>query len=135
MFDHISIAVSDLERALPLYDAALAPLGIVRLWQSARAAGYGPAGFTGEAPFALVVPHEGSARPPASFHIAFSAPSREAVAAFFAGATDNGATDDGPPGIRENYDPGYYAAFVVDPDGNRLEAVIHLPAPGPLAAD
>ena len=129
MYDHISIAVSDLQRALPIYDAALAPLGLVRLWATVRAAGYGPPGFTGEAPFALVVPREGSAQPPASFHLAFAASSRAAVQGFFAGAVANGASDDGPPGIRESYNPGYYAAFVVDPDGNRLEAVLH-EAPG-----
>lgn len=125
MYDHISIGVSDLDRSVAIYDAALAPLGLVRLWKAGRAAGYGPEGYTGEAPFALVVPKEGTASPSPAAHIAFAAPSRAAVGAFHAGAVEAGATDDGPPGIRENYDPGYYAAFFVDPDGNRIEAVLH----------
>lgn len=125
MFDHISIGVSDLDRAIAIYDAALEPLGLVRLWKASRAAGYGPPGFEGEAPFAVVVPREGTASPSAAAHIAFAASDREAVQGFHAGAVGAGALDDGPPGIRHNYDPGYYAAFVIDPDGNRIEAVVH----------
>jgi len=125
VFDHLSLGVSDLARSVPLYDAALAPLGLVRLWLTARAAGYGPPGFTGEAPLALVVPRTGAAVPSPAFHLALAAPHREAVAAFHAAAVAHGATDDGGPGIRENYDPGYYAAFVIDPDGHHLEAVVH----------
>lgn len=125
MYDHISVGVSDLDRSVRVYEAALAGLGLVCLWRSARAAGFGPAGFRGEAPFALVVPKEGSAAPSAAAHIAFRAPDRAAVCAFHAGAVAAGATDDGPPGVREHYDPGYFAAFVIDPDGNRIEAVVH----------
>lgn len=125
MFDHLSIGVTDLDRAASLYDAALAPLGIVRLWGAPRAVGYGPPGWVGEAPFALV--SGGTPRPAGDrFHLAFSASSSSAVDAFYAAAIENGAADDGPPGIREHYDPGYYAAFVVDLDGHRLEAVCHL---------
>jgi len=125
VFDHLSVSVSDLDRSVALYDAALGALGLVRLWRSERAATYGPPGFQGEAPFAIVVPREGSATPSAAFHLAFAAPDRAAVDAFHAAAVRHGATDDGPPGVREHYDPGYYAAFVVDLDGNRLEAVVH----------
>lgn len=125
MYDHLSLGVSDLERAVALYDAALAPLGLVRLWRSERAAGYGPPGFKGEAPFALVVPRDAASRSSPAFHLAFAAPDRDAVQAFHAAALAHGATDDGPPGIREHYDPGYFAAFVIDPDGHRLEAVVH----------
>lgn len=130
MFDHVSIAVSDLDRAVAIYEAALAPLGIVRLWRSERAAGFGPPGFEGEAPLALVVPRQGAVVPSQASHIAFAAPNREAVQGFHAGALAAGATDDGPPGIRESYDPGYYAAFVLDGDGRRLEAVVHEEAGG-----
>lgn len=125
MYDHLSIGVSDLDRAVALYDAALAPLGIARLWRSPRAAGYGPAGFTGEAPLALVVPRQGSAAPSSAFHLALSAPSRDAVRAFHRAALAHGATDEGPPGVRAHYHPAYFAAFIVDPDGNRIEAVVH----------
>lgn len=126
LFDHLSIGVTDLDRAVGLFDAALSPLGLVRLWRSARAAGYGPPDFRGEAPLALVVPRPGSgAAPSAAFHLALRADSRAAVAAFHAAAVAHGATDDGPPGLREHYGPGYYAAFVLDFDGNRLEAVLH----------
>ena len=129
MFDHISVGVGDLDRAIALYTAALAPLGYVRLFQTERAAGFGPPGFTGEAPFAIVVPRDGRAAPSSAAHIAFRAADRNAVQGFHAGAVANGATDDGPPGVREHYGPGYYAAFVMDPDGNRLEAVLHEPVP------
>ena len=122
MFDHLSVGVTDLDRAIAFYDAALAPLGILRLWATPRAAGYGPPGFTGEAPFAVLAGGNG---PAPRFHLAFAAKHRAQVDGFHAGALAAGGTDEGPPGIRENYDPGYYAAFVFDPDGHRLEAVVH----------
>ncbi|MCC6876301.1 MAG: VOC family protein [Sandaracinaceae bacterium] len=125
VYDHLSLGVADLDRAAAFYDASLAPLGIVRLWRAQRAVGYGPQGWRGEAPFALVV-HGPDARPPGpGFHLAFAASSREAVDRFHAAALSLGGADEGPPGIRESYDPGYYAAFVRDPDGHRLEAVLH----------
>ena len=130
MFDHLSLGVADLERATAFYDAALESLGLVRLWRTARAVGYGPPGFAGEAPLALIA-HGVDARPPgAGFHLALTAPSREAVARFHRAALAHGGIDEGAPGIREHYDPGYYAAFVRDPDGHRLEAVLHEPAHG-----
>lgn len=125
MFDHISLGVQDLDRAGAFYDAVLAPLGLVRLWGAARAVGYGPPGFTGEAPFAVVLSKHGEGPALGAFHVAFTARSREAVNAFHAAALLHGGADDGPPGLRESYDPGYYAAFVRDPDGHRLEAVLH----------
>jgi catechol 2,3-dioxygenase-like lactoylglutathione lyase family enzyme len=114
-----------LVRAASFYDACLAPLGLVVIFRAARAVGYGPAGYQAEAPFAIV---EGGtdARPPGrGAHLAFSAPSRDAVDRFFAAALAHGGVDEGPPGIRPQYDPGYYAAFVRDPDGHRIEAVFH----------
>lgn len=125
MFDHISIGVESLERAVAFYDAVLAPLGYVRLWLNARAAGYGPEGFEGEAPFAILGVGAEQKPPGRGFHLAFAAPSREAVNRFHAAALSAGGVDEGGPGIRENYDPGYYAAFVRDLDGHRLEAVLH----------
>ena len=125
MFDHLSLGVDDLDRAAAFYDAALAPLGYVRLSQNARSVCYGPQGFTGEAPFAIIA--FGPDAKPASpgFHLAFAAPDRDAVDRFHAAALSAGGTDEGAPGVREHYDPGYYAVFVRDPDGHRLEAVIH----------
>ena len=125
MFDHISIGVSDLERSVTFYDAALAPLGHVRLWIQPRAAGYGPPGFEGEAPFAIIRFGDEMRAPEPGLHLAFSATSRASVDGFHAEGVAHGGTCDGPPGIRNHYGPGYYAAFVVDPDGHRLEAVVH----------
>ena len=126
MFDHLSIGVKDLARAAAFYDAALAPLGHVRLFESPRAVCYGPSGFTGaEPPFAILPAAD--AAPAARFHLAFAAASRDAVDRFHAAAVTAGGTDDGAPGIRLNYDPGYYAAFVFDLDGYRVEAVYHEP--------
>lgn len=87
--------------------------------------GYGPSGFTGEAPFAIIAMGDDEVLPSPGFHLAFIAPDREAVERFHAAALAHGGTDDGLPGIREHYDPGYFAAFVRDPEGYRLEAVVH----------
>ena len=123
VFDHLSLGVTDLERTTAFYDAALAPLGLVRLFKTHRAIGYGPEGFTGEAPLAFIQ-HGVDAKPPgAGFHLAFAASSRAAVDGFYAAAIAAGAIDEGPPGLR--YDAGDYAAFVRDLDGHRLEAVLH----------
>ncbi|MBX7191143.1 MAG: VOC family protein [Sandaracinaceae bacterium] len=132
MLDHLSLGVADLERAAALYDAALAALGHVRLATSPRAVCYGPPGFTGEAPFAILLrtrdtPPGGADRsaPGEGFHLAFRASSRAGVDAFHAAALAHGGSDEGPPGIRAHYGPHYYAAFVRDVDGHRLEAVCH----------
>lgn len=122
MFEHLSLGVSDLPRAIAFYDGVLGALGHLRLWTRPRAAGWGPAGT--EEPFAVIAGPE-AVLPSARFHLAFAAPSRAAVEAFHAAALRLGGTDDGPPGLRPHYGPGYYAAFVRDPDGHRLEAVLH----------
>ena len=124
MFDHLSLGVAELERAITFYDACLAPLGFVRLFRTARAAGYGPPGFSGEAPFA-VIQQAGPIQPEDGLHLAFAAPTRAAVDGFYAAALMAGGTDEGAPGIRAHNDSGYYAAFIRDPDGHRLEAVRH----------
>src|SRR5919198_3192364 len=125
MFDHLSVGVENLSRAAAFYDASLAPLGYVRLSQNARSVCYGPEGFTGEAPFAIIAFGPDAKPPGPGFHLAFVAPSRDAIDRFHRAALSAGGIDEGPPGIRENYDPGYYAAFVRDLDGHRLEAVLH----------
>lgn len=122
MFDHLSIGVTDLTRSAAFYDAVLATLGHVRLVDHVRAKCYGPKGFTGEPPFAILAPSD-TAVVTHRFHLAFAATTREQVQAFHAAAIASGGTDDGPPGLR--YDAPYYAAFVKDPDGHRLEAVLH----------
>lgn len=127
MIDHVSVAVSDLARSIEFYDAAFGPLGITRLWTAEDAAGYGYSGA--EEPFAIKQSSAQAALDDNSkTHIAFTARSREAAGAFHAGALEHGGTDEGGPGLHPEYGPGYFAAFVRDPDGNRLEAVLHEPA-------
>ncbi|HEY1556807.1 MAG TPA: VOC family protein [Kofleriaceae bacterium] len=127
MFDHISLAVTDLERARRFYDATLAALGHVRLFSTPRAVGYGvPGDPPGKDRFALLLRPAAPAGDGA--HLAFAAGSTAAVDAFHAAALAHGGTDRGAPGLRPQYDAGYYAAFVRDPDGNNLEAVHHIEA-------
>ena len=123
MLDHLSIGVSDLDRSVPFYDAVLLALGYARVWLGERHAGYGPPG--GNDKLALAAVAELAHPPGAGCHLALTARSRDAVDAFHAAALQSGGTDDGPPGLRPQYGPGYYAAFVRDPDGYRLEAVCH----------
>ena len=121
MLSHLSFGVNDLERSAAFYDAVFAPLGIVRLWSSPKGVGYGPPG--GQDKLALFA-RPGKATPPSEgFHLAFEAPARGAVDAFHAAALAHGGHDLGAPGPRAHYGPDYYAAFVADPDGHKLEAV------------
>ncbi|GEP55439.1 VOC family protein [Reyranella soli] len=126
MFDHLSITASDLDRAQKFYDAVLAPLGVPRVNRRERAIGYGERRHVDGAPCYFSVFLSDKVVPD-NRHWCFRAPSRAAVRAFHAAALANGGSDDGPPGIREIYSPDYYAAFVHDPDGNRLEAVTRRP--------
>lgn len=120
MFGHVSFGVSDLARAGRFYDAALAPFGWARIWDSDKGLGYGPPG----GPEKINLFRFADARPPGpGFHLAFAAPDRAVVDAFHAGAMSAGGTDRGAPGLRAHYSPTYYAAFVADPDGHHLEAV------------
>jgi catechol 2,3-dioxygenase-like lactoylglutathione lyase family enzyme len=121
VLSHLSFGVADLAKAAAFYDGALAPLGYVRVWSNADGVGYGVAG--GNDKLALF-PQEGRPTPPgAGFHLAFEAPSRAAVDAFHAAALRLGGRDEGAPGTRPHYSPTYYAAFVLDPDGYKLEAM------------
>lgn len=126
MIDHISIGVSDIERAAAFYDAVLDALGYVRLFANPRGVGYGTPGAKDEA-FAILAAGGEARSPGAGCHVAFAAPDREAVARFHAAALRAGGTDEGEPGLRPHYGAGYYAAFVRDLDGYRLEAVFHGP--------
>jgi len=119
MLSHISFGVSDLGRARDFYDAVLQPLGYVRLWTGERGVEYGPEGGAGQLALFAV----GPTHPPGDgFHLALTATSRRAVEAFHAIAMQLGADDEGPPGLREHYGPGYYAAFMRDLDGYKIEA-------------
>jgi catechol 2,3-dioxygenase-like lactoylglutathione lyase family enzyme len=116
MFDHIGIRVSDIGRATAFYDSALAPLGLVR----SAGGGYGP---QGQPAFWLAVTATGGGA-----HIAFAATSRAAVDAFHQAGLAAGGRDNGKPGPRPDYGPGYYAAFLIDPDGNNIEAGVYADA-------
>jgi len=124
MIDHLSIGATDFERAGAFYDAVLAPLGYVRLFGNARGIGWGLPGAKDEA-FAVLASGAEARAPGVGCHVAFAAPSREAVDAFHAAALRMGAVDEGAPGPRPQYGAGYYAAFARDPDGYRIEAVFH----------
>lgn len=122
MISHLSLGVSDLARARRFYSAILGPLGYVEVWSNKRGAGYGVAG--GDDKLALFEKKVGerlAAGP--GFHLAFDAPNRQAVEAFHRVALEHGAEDAGPPGLRVRYSPTYFAAFVFDHDGHKLEAV------------
>jgi catechol 2,3-dioxygenase-like lactoylglutathione lyase family enzyme len=121
MLGHLSFGVTDLAKAAAFYDGVLATLGYVRVWSDPEAVGYGEAGRNDK--LALFA-RPGQASPPgAGFHLAFDAPTRAAVDAFHAAALRLGGQDRGAPGARPHYSPTYYAAFVTDPDGHKLEAV------------
>jgi catechol 2,3-dioxygenase-like lactoylglutathione lyase family enzyme len=119
MLDHVSIGVRDLSASRRFYDAVLKPLGYSCRSEAGESLGYGahePRFWISEAKNPV---------PPdldSGLHFAFTAPSRDGVDAFHAIALAQGGRDNGGPGLRPEYGPGYYAAFVIDPDGYRIEA-------------
>lgn len=125
MFDHVSIGVRELARARRFYDAALGALGYDCLSADESSLGYGK-GAVGLWIGAVAAPVP--ADPASNLHFCFTAPTRDSVDAFHAAALREGGSDNGTPGLRESYGPDYYAAFVVDPDGYRLEAYCSRPA-------
>ena len=128
MLGHLSFGVSDLDRAIAFYDAALGPLGLTRVWTNPNAAGYGPPG-RGDI-LALKKQSSPVTAPGPGFHLAFNALTHAAVDAFHSEALRAGGTDNGRPGLRLHYTPTYYAAFVIDPDGYPIEAVCQQPTGG-----
>jgi len=122
MLHHLSFAVTDLARSAAFYDAVLAPLGCGRVWDDDTAVGYGMPG--GGDLFAIKLRPENQGIPGDGFHLAFAAPSREAVHQFYDAALQSGGEDNGVPELCPEYGEHYYAAFVIDPDGYRIEAVI-----------
>jgi len=125
MLHHLSFAVIDLARSAAFYDAALSPLGYVRVWAESTAVGYGIDG--GGDKFAIKLSPGRAAAPGPGFHLAFAAPSRESVDRFYTAALQHGGQDNGAPGLCPEYGEHYYAAFVIDPDDYRIEAVINTP--------
>ena len=123
MFDHVGLNVQDYDATRTFYEEALAPLGwrVVMAFEEWKAAGFG----TGDKPDFWITEREPYGT---GTHIAFAAPDRATVDAFYAAALEAGGRDNGPPGIRERYHPTYYGAFVLDLDGNNIEAVSHTPA-------
>ncbi|PIW28611.1 MAG: lyase [Rhodospirillales bacterium CG15_BIG_FIL_POST_REV_8_21_14_020_66_15] len=128
MIDHVSIAVSDLARSAAFYEAALAPLGLARLVERPRTVGFGkryPEFWLNARPgMAKVADGTGA-------HICLRARTTDAVVAFHAAAVATGGRSDGAPGMREASMAPYFAAFIRDPDGNRIEAATFLNAENP----
>jgi catechol 2,3-dioxygenase-like lactoylglutathione lyase family enzyme len=119
MINHVSIGVRDLNRTKRFYDAALKPLGYTCLSEAKSSLGYGghAVAFWISVVERPVPPDERS-----GLHVCFTAPTPQSVNAFHAAALSAGGRDNGRPGPRPEYDPNYYAGFIVDPDGYRLEA-------------
>ncbi len=128
MFDHVGFPVSDLKKSKAFYTAALRPLGIELLMEvTAEQTGAGAhAGFgVAPKPFFWIGDH---GAPQSGTHVAFTAESRAQVVQFHQAALEAGGRDNGKPGLRPHYHDNYYGAFVLDPDGNNIEAVCHKPA-------
>jgi catechol 2,3-dioxygenase-like lactoylglutathione lyase family enzyme len=117
MYDHIALRVKDLDASVRFYEATLSTLGHVLCSRDDSSAGFGP---PGEAAFWLGVV-KGSTG--AAIHVAFGAADRAAVDRFYAAGLKAGGRDNGRPGLRTVYSPTYYGAFLLDPDGNNVEAV------------
>ena len=123
MIDHTGIGVADVGRSAAFYDAALGALGLRRVMQLPESSGIDGIGYGVDYPIFWIDrfhPHG------VKQHTAFAAKGRAEVDAFYTAAVKAGGSDNGPPGLRDTssgYPPGYYAAFVIDPDGNNVEAV------------
>jgi catechol 2,3-dioxygenase-like lactoylglutathione lyase family enzyme len=122
MLDHVGLRTRKVKDLVAFYESALQPLGISKQHDFGVAAGFGRPGevplWVGEA--------EGDAMA-SSVHLALTSADRASVDAFYNAAIAAGAKDNGPPGLRPQYHEHYYGAFVIDPDGNNLEAVCHKP--------
>jgi catechol 2,3-dioxygenase-like lactoylglutathione lyase family enzyme len=123
MIDHMGFGASDYDASMKFFLAALAPLGykVVMEGPPGAGAGIGPS----HAPVLWISP---SRQTPAHLHIALTANTRAEVDAFHKAALAAGGQDNGAPGLRPNYHPNYYGAFVIGPDGHNVEAVCHKPA-------
>ena len=120
MLDHVGVRVSDYSKSKAFYEAALAPLDTKPVMgQDPIYYGFGK---DGKAIFWMAAAEGGATT---AAHIAFTAQNKEEVDAFYAAAIAAGGKDNGAPGVRKEYHPNYYGAFVLDADGNNIEAVIH----------
>lgn len=138
MLDHISVRVADYDRSKKFYEAALAPLGYTLAMEVSSGAGFRrefipdfwikqgePRSVGTQAEPTASISLAGCGGP--AVHVAFSSDDRSAVDAFYHAALAAGARDNGAPGLRPEYHPNYYGAFVLDPDGYNIEAVCHKP--------
>src|SRR5215208_1817261 len=116
MLDHVGISVSDFERSRRFYEKALSPLGYELIMEPRH--GAAGLGHSGKPDFWI-----GQGEPGHPLHVAFAADDRATVEAFHKAAVAAGGRDNGGPGLRPEYHPSYYGAFVLDPDGNNIEAV------------
>lgn len=127
ILDHVGVNVSDYEKSKKFYEQALAPLGIKLLMEYGTACGFGrgqkPELWLGAAPASYQTAEQRAIITP--IHVCVKAETQADVDAFHKAALAAGAKDFGAPGLRKEYHPGYYGAFVLDPDGNNLEAVFH----------
>ena len=129
MIDHVGFAVSDYERSKAFYAKALAPLGytlVMEVTAQQTESGYPAAGFGPDRKPDFWIGGEGKLEKP--LHVAITAKDRASVDAFHRCALAAGGRDNGAPGLRPQYHPNYYGAFVLDPDGHNIEAVCHSPA-------
>lgn len=124
MISHVSVGVRDVARAATFYDAVLATLGYKRVYAREFANAWGETfpTFWAQTPFDEKAPSPGN-----GVHVCFNASSKNAVDAFHAAGLRNGGTCDGAPGLRPQYTPNYYGAFLKDPDGKKIEAMCFLP--------
>jgi catechol 2,3-dioxygenase-like lactoylglutathione lyase family enzyme len=128
VIDHVGFAVSDFARAKEFYKNALAPLGytlIIDVGGELTEGGYPAAGFGADGKPDFWIAEGGAIEQPV--HVAVVAKDRATVDAFYRAALAAGGRDNGAPGVRAHYHPNYYGAFVLDPDGNNVEAVCHAP--------
>jgi len=123
MIDHVGLGVGDFRRAKEFYLKALAPLGYTLMLEVTEGASVAGFGADGKPDFWIA----GQGQVGSSTHVALLAKSRAVVDAFYQAAIAAGGRDNGKPGLRPHYHPHYYGAFVLDPDGNNVEAVTHMP--------
>jgi catechol 2,3-dioxygenase-like lactoylglutathione lyase family enzyme len=120
MIDHVGLAVSDYERSKTFFEQALSPLGYSLLMEHEISGG--GFGRDGKPDFWIKKGDAGT-----TVHVAFASANRATVEQFHRAAVSAGGKCNGPPGPRSEYHPNYYGAFVLDPDGNNIEAVCHMP--------
>jgi len=127
MLDHISITVSDVGSSAIFWDAVMTALGVPCVIRNERQLGYGIRNRAGDDGYTYIsiFPSREANLVADNRHWCFRAPNRAAVDAFHAAGLAAGGRNDGRPGLRADYHPSYYAAFLRDPDGNRIEAVCH----------